>query len=124
MHDQGHLLVLEGLPLLKLNHGLMEFEYTANYTRARRSQLGDVSVVTDPAAILDDGFRVAMTASMDSSGRLLLGTDSGMGISLLNGASVFEILWFHFQDDLRFRVQDGLGFRFQDGLMFELYIFP
>lgn len=78
MHNQGHLLVLEGLPRLKLNHGLMEFEYTANYTKVRSSQLEDVrvpSVVTDPG-IPDESFQVAMTASMDNSGRLLLGTIS------------------------------------------------
>jgi len=80
MCDQGHLLVLEGLPLLKLNHGLMEFEYTANYTKTWSSPLGDVSVpsgVTEPAAIPDDSFRIAMTASMDNSGRLLLGMGFG-----------------------------------------------
>ena len=84
MHEseQGHLLVFEGLPQLKLNHGLMEFEYTANYTKVQstlHSQSEDVSassVVTDPAAIPDDSFRVAMTASMDNSGRLLLGMNS------------------------------------------------
>lgn len=75
--------MLEGLPQLKLNHGLMEFEYTANYTKvqsALHSQPEDVSVpsvVTDSAVIPDDGFRVALTASMDTSGRLLLGTISG-----------------------------------------------
>ena len=81
MHYQGHLLVLEGLPLVKLNHGLMEFEYTANYTKVRGTPFGDVSVpsvVTNPAAAIpDDSFRVAMTASMDNSGRLLLGAGSG-----------------------------------------------
>jgi len=77
MRDQGHLIVLEGLPLLKLNHGLMEFEYTANYTKVRNSPLGAVSVPsadTDPGATPDDSFQVAMTASMDMSGRLLLGS--------------------------------------------------
>lgn len=75
--------MLEGLPQLTLNHGLMEFEYTANYTKvqsALHSQPEDVSVssvVTDPAAIPDDSFRVAMTASMDTCGRLLLGIGSG-----------------------------------------------
>ncbi|KAG0620348.1 hypothetical protein M758_4G209200 [Ceratodon purpureus] len=74
---KGHLLVLEGLPQLTLNHGLMEFEYTANYAKvqsALHSQPEDVSVVTGPAAISDDSFQVAMTASMDACGRLLLGS--------------------------------------------------
>lgn len=108
MLDQGHLLVLEGLPLLKLNHGLMEFEYTANYTNVRSSQLGDVSVpsvVTDPAAIPDDSFRVAMTASMDNSGRLLIGAGH-CGFPCLMVHSLFEI-----------------RFRFQDVLVLELIFF-
>lgn len=80
MRDQGHLIALEGLPLQKLNHGLMEFEYTANYTKVRNSPLGAVSVpptVTDTGVTADDSFQVAMTASMDMSGRLLLGMGSG-----------------------------------------------
>lgn len=77
---KGHLLVLEGLPSLKINHGLMEFEYTANYTTAHSTQCSqpeDVStpsLVTDPTVISHDSFRVAMTASTDKSGRLLLGS--------------------------------------------------
>ena len=72
--------MLEGLPQLTLNHGLMEFEYTANYAKVQRalhSQPEDASVVTGPAAISDNSFQVAMTASMDACGRLLLGMGSG-----------------------------------------------
>jgi hypothetical protein len=106
--EQGHLLVLEGLPQLKLNHGLMEFEYTANYTKIQstlHSQAQDVSVpsvVTDPAAIPDDSFRVAMTASMDTSGRLLLGMVSGGPIGFVVH-SIFEISYA-----LNFKMFNGL----------------
>jgi hypothetical protein len=106
--EQGHLLVLEGLPQLKLKLGLMEFEYTANYTKIQstlHSQAQDVSVpsvVTDPAAIPDDSFRVAMTASMDTSGRLLLGMVSGGPIGFVVH-SIFEISYA-----LNFKMFNGL----------------
>ncbi|CAK9271540.1 unnamed protein product [Sphagnum jensenii] len=85
---KGHLLVLEGLPYLQLKHGLMEFEYTANYNPVQTPQFShlldsqepdhlDFEISSQPTAagvMHDEDFGVAMTASMDPSGHLLLGS--------------------------------------------------
>jgi hypothetical protein len=79
--------VLEGLPYLQLKHGLMEFEYTANYNPVQTPQFShlldsqepdhlDFEISSQPTAagvMQDEDFGVAMTASMDPSGHLLLG---------------------------------------------------
>lgn len=76
---QGHLLVLEGAHL-KLDHGLMEFEYTTNYCEEVSQQLlqpSDAmafSKVNTSMLEPHKAFGVAMTATIDTSGRLLLGT--------------------------------------------------
>ncbi len=79
--------MLEGLPYLQLKHGLMEFEYTANYNPVQTPQFShlldsqepdhldfEISSQTTAAGVMqDEDFGVAMTASMDPSGHLLLG---------------------------------------------------
>lgn len=79
--------MLEGLPYLQLKHGLMEFEYMANYNPVQTPQFShlldsqepdplDFEISSQPTAagvMQDEDFGVAMTASMDPSGHLLLG---------------------------------------------------
>lgn len=86
---KGHLLVLEGLPQIVLNHGLMEAEYTANYSSPSKvkptdidskggSKVGETEGVSGPVA-------VSFTATTDAKGRLLIGSSrefSGFGKSV------------------------------------------
>lgn len=65
---QGHLLVIENFKSLNLNHGLMELGYV-NHKSATLS-----STTTDSGSGYDaNTSSVSMTATMDMSGRLVLG---------------------------------------------------
>lgn len=70
---------MEGLQHLELKHGLMEFEYTTNYGKLlgpQPSPMPGLQTAMEANAVAggaDEEFGVAMTASMDTSGRLLLG---------------------------------------------------
>lgn len=64
---QGHLLVLENFNSLNLNHGLMEVGYV-NHESAVLS-----STTSDSRTGYDDTASISMTATMDMSGRLVLG---------------------------------------------------
>ncbi len=93
--------MLEGLPYLQLKHGLMEFEYTANYNPVQTPQFShlldsqepdhlDFEISSQPTAagvMHDEDFGVAMTASMDPSGHLLL----GLVHTRVGGGGVLEI---------------------------------
>jgi hypothetical protein len=82
---QGHLLVLEGAQL-KLDHGLMEFEYTTNYheeVSQHSLQPSDAMAFSEAnTSMLEPhkAFGVAMTATIDTSGRLLLGTSCSQSL--------------------------------------------
>jgi hypothetical protein len=71
--EQGHLLVLEGAQL-KLDHGLMEFEYTTNYheeVSQHSLQPSDAMAFSEVnTSMLEPhkAFGVAMTATIDTSG--------------------------------------------------------
>lgn len=64
---QGHLLVLENFKSFKVNHGLMEAGYV-NHESATLSPTTDTGNKSDA-----NTASVSMTATMDMSGRLVLG---------------------------------------------------
>jgi len=70
---QGHLLEVSGLPF-PLRHGLMEFQYTANY-KAPQAGEGKGKGSAEAGAL---PLAVSMTATADHRGHLLLGEGPGV----------------------------------------------
>lgn len=64
---QGHLLVLENFKSFQLNHGLMEAGYV-NHESAVLSSTADQVMKSNASTA-----SISMTATMDMSGRLVLG---------------------------------------------------
>lgn len=65
---QGHLLVLENFKSFNLNHGLMEAGYVNHESAALSSTTSDSGTGYDA-----NTASISMTATMDLSGRLVLG---------------------------------------------------
>lgn len=61
--------MIEGFPHIQLNHALMEFEYSSNYS------VTDATVHESTAglSVTSDAAEVAMTLTSSQSGHLLLG---------------------------------------------------
>ncbi|KAL0419417.1 UNVERIFIED_CONTAM: hypothetical protein Sradi_1355200 [Sesamum radiatum] len=76
---KGHLLVLENFNSLNLNHGLMEVGYVNHESTVLSSTTSDTS---DSRTGYDDTASISMTATMDMSGRLVLGKLLSSDLSL------------------------------------------
>ncbi|CAA2965045.1 glycine oxidase [Olea europaea subsp. europaea] len=86
---KGHLLVIENFKSLNLNHGLMELGYV-NHKSATLS-----STTTDSGSGYDANTSpVSMTATMDMSGRLVLGSSRQLvGFNTEIDESVITQIW-------------------------------
>ncbi|KAL2238486.1 uncharacterized protein LOC105163778 isoform X2 [Sesamum indicum] len=85
---KGHLLVLENFNSLNLNHGLMEVGYV-NHESAVLS-----STTSDSRTGYDDTASISMTATMDMSGRLVLGSSRQLvGFNTDISESIIHRIW-------------------------------
>ncbi|GAA0155315.1 dehydrogenase [Lithospermum erythrorhizon] len=86
---KGHLLVFENFSSVKLNHGIMEVGYVNHQSAALGSR--------DPGQdALDDAeeLSVSMTATMDKSGNLVLGSSRQfVGFNTQKDESIIRSIW-------------------------------
>ncbi|KAL0435223.1 UNVERIFIED_CONTAM: hypothetical protein Sradi_0230200 [Sesamum radiatum] len=88
---KGHLLVLENFNSLNLNHGLMEVGYVNHESAVLSSTTSDTS---DSRAGYDDTASISMTATMDMSGRLVLGSSRQLvGFDTDINESIIHRIW-------------------------------
>ncbi|KAL0389230.1 UNVERIFIED_CONTAM: hypothetical protein Scaly_0280100 [Sesamum calycinum] len=87
----GHLLVLENFNSLNLNHGLMEVGYVNHESTVLSSTTSDTS---DSRTGYDDTASISMTATMDMSGRLVLGSSRQLvGFNTDINESIIHRIW-------------------------------
>ncbi|KAL0370958.1 UNVERIFIED_CONTAM: hypothetical protein Sangu_0413900 [Sesamum angustifolium] len=88
---KGHLLVLENFNSLNLNHGLMEVGYVNHESTVLSSTTSDTS---DSRTGYDDTASISMTATMDMSGRLVLGSSRQLvGFNTDINESIIHRIW-------------------------------
>ncbi|XP_075506436.1 uncharacterized protein LOC142543213 [Primulina tabacum] len=86
---QGHLLVLENFKSLNLNHGLMEVGYGNHESATIRSAKSESEIGYDA-----NTSSISMTATMDMSGRLVLGSSRQLvGFSTEVDESIIDRIW-------------------------------
>ncbi|KAM4070357.1 hypothetical protein ACB094_12G159800 [Castanea mollissima] len=86
---KGHLLVLENVMPLKLNHGLMEMGYVDHQTVNRRATIS----ASEPHDCGQD-LSVSMTATLDAMGNLVLGSSRQfVGFSSEVDESTINHIW-------------------------------
>lgn len=85
---KGHLLVLENFKSFNLNHGLMEVGYVNHASANIRSAKSESEIGYDNTS------SISMTATMDMSGRLLLGSSRQLvGFSTEVDESIIDRIW-------------------------------
>jgi glycine/D-amino acid oxidase-like deaminating enzyme len=67
---KGHLLVLGPMKDVHLKHGMMEFEYLSH----SGTSYVDAVENSNSKAVLESSLELAMTATLDQNGNLLLGS--------------------------------------------------
>ncbi|KAK6163982.1 hypothetical protein DH2020_000846 [Rehmannia glutinosa] len=86
---KGHLLVLENFKALNLNHGLMEVGYVNHESAVASSTISDSRTGFDASTA-----SISMTATMDMSGRLVLGSSRQLvGFSTEIDESIIARIW-------------------------------
>ncbi|KAK3031860.1 hypothetical protein RJ639_035997 [Escallonia herrerae] len=86
---KGHLLVLENLNTFQLNHGLMEVGYVDHQAAKLQSTFSDSGPVNHA-----ESSSVSMTATMDASGNLVLGSSRQLvGFSTDIDESIINRIW-------------------------------
>ncbi|KAK4419728.1 hypothetical protein Salat_2385700 [Sesamum alatum] len=91
---KGHLLVLENFNSLNLNHGLMEAGYVNHESAILSSTTSDTSDTSDSRTGYDDTASISMTATMDMSGRLVLGSSRQLiGFDTEINESIIHRIW-------------------------------
>ncbi|KZV14443.1 pyruvate dehydrogenase phosphatase regulatory subunit, mitochondrial-like, partial [Dorcoceras hygrometricum] len=84
---KGHLLVLENFKSLNLNHGLMEVGYSNHESATIRLPDSEIGFDANTSSI-------SMTATMDMSGRLVLGSSRQLvGFSTEVDESIINRIW-------------------------------
>lgn len=86
---KGHLLVVENFNSFKLNHGLMEVGYVNHQSASLPSTASDKRSLYDAQAT-----SVSMTATMDTSGNLILGSSRQLlGFNMDVDESIINRIW-------------------------------
>ncbi|XP_006345712.1 glycine oxidase [Solanum tuberosum] len=86
---KGHLLVIENFKSFKLNHGIMEAGYTKHQSATLKATASDSGPVYNA-----QDLSVSMTATMDASGNLVLGSSRQLvGFNTEVDESVINHIW-------------------------------
>ncbi|CAN4081018.1 unnamed protein product [Withania somnifera] len=91
---KGHLLVIENFKSFKLNHGIMEAGYCKHQSATMKA------TASDPGPVYNaQDLSVSMTATMDASGNLVLGSSRQLvGFSTEIDESVINHIWQRVQE--------------------------